>query len=167
MKKSELRGSSGRLVQAAGAALLVLLLVLLSPIVLVGVMLYGLWSLALYVAIWSLWCPRGRYVLFVSSDSPIWRDYVEREILPKLQGRAVILNWSQRKRWNRSLAVAAFRHFGGDRAFNPLAVVFRPFRFARTFRFFEPFQEFKRGRPEKVESLKERLFDTLDGLERR
>jgi hypothetical protein len=157
-----MRGSGRRLNAVAGTALLILLI----PLALVVVLFQALWGLILYVTIWLLWCPRGRYVLFVSSDSPIWRDYIEREILPRLRGRAVILNWSQRKRWNYSLAVAAFGYFGGDRAFNPLAVVFRPFRFAMAFRFFEPFQEFKHGKPEKVEKLKEQLFEALDALER-
>lgn len=76
----------------------------------------------LYLAVWLVWCVRGRYVLLVYSDSPIWRDYFKNEIIPVLDKRAVTLNWSQRKRWRLSLAVLAFRRFGGRREFNPLAV---------------------------------------------
>jgi hypothetical protein len=148
-----------------GAAIAILILVVLSPLVLVGVLFYALSGLVLYLAIWLLWCLRGRYVLFVYSDSPIWREYIEREVLPRLEGRAVVLNWSERKRWRKTLAVFAFRYFGGYRAFNPLAVVFRPFHFAKTFRFFEPFQEFKHGKPEKVEQMQTELFELLRAID--
>lgn len=146
-----------------GAVVSVSLFVLLSPLILVGAILYGLSGLVLYVAIWLGWCLRGRHVLLVYSDSPIWREYIEKEILPRLEGRAVVLNWSERKRWKNSLAVLAFRRFGGWRAFNPLVVVFRPFQFAKVFRFFEPFQEFKHGNSEKVGKMKTELFEALDG----
>ena len=55
------------------------------------------------------------------------------------------MNWSQRKRWRFSIARLAFHHFGGNREFNPIAVVFRPFRRTRTFRFWLPFKELKVG----------------------
>ena len=149
--------------RCSGAVVGVCLLVLLSPLlILVAVVLYVLSGFVLYVAIWLGWCARGRHVLLVYSDSPIWHEYIENEILPRLEGRAVILNWSERKQWKKSLAVLAFKRFGGWRAFNPLAVVFRPFQFAKVFRFFEPFQDFKHGDPGKVEKMKTELFEALD-----
>lgn len=138
------------------------LLVLASPIILIWAAFYVLSGFVLYVSIWLGWCVRGRDVLFVYSESPIWREYIENEILSKLEGRAVVLNWSKRKRWRISLAVLAFHRFGGWRAYNPLAVVFRPFRLPKVFRFYEPFQEFKHGKPEKVEQLKTELLKALD-----
>jgi len=95
-------------------------------------------TVCLHIVIWSWWYSRGRDVLFVYSESPIWHNYIERHILPDLGERAVVLNWSQRTRWRLSLARLAFYRFGGWRAFNPMAVVFRPFRRSRTFRFLQP-----------------------------
>ena len=80
--------------------------------------------------------------LFVYSDSPIWHEYIVQHFLPYLGERAVILNWSDRKLWRFSLARIAFRHFGGNREFNPLAVVFRPFGRTQAFRFWQPFRSF-------------------------
>lgn len=97
-------------------------------------------------------------MIFVYSDSPTWKEYIETEILPNLQDRAVILNWSERRNWKYSLAVLAFRYFGGYRNFNPIALVFRPFRFLKAFRFFEAFKEYKRGNPENVQRLKKDFF---------
>jgi hypothetical protein len=97
----------------------------------------------------------------VYSNSPIWKAYIEKEILPTIQNQAVILNWSERKNWKNSLAVLAFRYFGGQRNFNPMAVVFRPLRLAKTYRFYEAFKEFKYGNPDKVEQLKSRLLNDI------
>jgi hypothetical protein len=87
---------------------------------------------------------------------------MEREILPYIQHRAVILNWSERRNWKNSLAVLAFRYFGGFRNFNPLGMVFRPFHSVKTYRFFDAFKEFKHGSPKNVEKLKKELFDDIE-----
>ena len=116
-------------------ALALLLFVILLPLIAVAIALYLAFCLLqggfLNVVAWRCWCAHGRYVLFVYSDSPIWHDYIKEHILPRLGERAVILNWSQRSQWKRTLAVMTFRYFGGSREFNPMAVVFRPFRLAR------------------------------------
>jgi hypothetical protein len=101
---------------------------------------------ALYALVWTLWLPKGRDILFVYSDSPIWHEYMTTQILPLVQSRAVVLNWSERKLWPwLSLAVSVFHSFGGGREFNPLVIIFRPFARAKLFRFWQPFQDWKRG----------------------
>lgn len=120
-----------------------------------------IWSVSLHLLIWIWWCPRGRDVLFVYSDSPVWHDYIEAQILPRLGERAVILNWSQRQHWPISLARLAFSHFGRDRQFNPLAIVFRPFRRTRTFRFWQPFRDFKHGRPNELHKMEGEFFGLI------
>ena len=144
----------------------------LIPVILYAVLyltvflpLFALYSFCLRLAVWSWWCLRGRDILFVYSDSPVWRDYIEQRVLPYLGERAIVLNWSDRKRWHLSLKRMAFCHFGGDREFNPLAVVFRPFRRTRTFRFWQPFRDFKHGRPQELHKM-EREFFGLIGIER-
>jgi hypothetical protein len=137
-------------------ALLTLLLIVLAPLLIVAVLLYFLWGAILYLAIWLTW--RKQFVVFVYSDSPTWKEHIEREILPSIQHRAVILNWSERREWKNSLAVFAFRYFSGYRDFNPIALVFRPFRFVKTYRFFEAFKDFKHGDRKKVEELEKGFF---------
>lgn len=140
-------------------ALIALLAIALAPILIIAIFLYLLWGLFLYSVIWLTWTRRR--VLFVYSNSPIWKEYMEREILPYIQDRAVILNWSERKRWKPSLAVLAFRYFGGDRNFNPIGMVFRPFRFVKIYRFFEAFKEFKHGDAQKVERISKEFLDAV------
>jgi hypothetical protein len=138
-------------------ALGTLLLIILSPIVIIPVFLYFLWGGILYLTIWLT--SKKQSAIFVYSDSPTWKDYIEREILPYLKDRAVILNWSKRRHRKNSLAVLAFRYFGGYRNFNPIGIVFRPFRFVKTHRFFEAF---KHGNVKRVEEIKTELFEDLD-----
>jgi hypothetical protein len=88
----------------------------------------------------------GKFILLVYSDSPIWKDYFEQGILPRVQDHTVILNWSERRQWkNWSWGVQAFRHWGGRKDFNPMAIVFCNLRTIRIFRFYKAFQDHKRG----------------------
>jgi hypothetical protein len=102
-------------------------------------------------------------VLLVYSDSDTWHEYMTTQILPLVRDRAVVLNWSERKRWSRcSLGVAVFHHFGGAGDFNPLVVLFQPLRLARVFRFWsELSKDWKRGYKEPVERLTQELFANL------
>jgi hypothetical protein len=149
---------------------LTVLVVILSPILvplifllfLVLVILTGLAISLVYLSIWILWLTRGKDILFVYSDSPIWRDYMLTEMLPLISGRAIVLNWSERRAWKRSsLSVLAFRLFGGHKAFNPLIVLFRPFRRARKYRFWPAFREWKQGNRQAVERLKVEVAQAL------
>ena len=137
-----------------------LLLLVFFPVLLLGALFYLLWGLLLYVSIWVTW--KQRFVLFVYSDSPIWKEYIGTTVIPKLQDQAVLLNWSERKTWRNSLPVLVFKYFGGYKNFNPLALVFRPFHLVKDYRFFEAFQEFKYGKPQKVEKLTEELFKNIE-----
>jgi hypothetical protein len=148
---------------------LVVLAPLVAPLLILGAVVFLLYVVAtvcLHLTIWTWWCLRGRDILFVYSDSPIWHDYIEQAILPYLGERAVVLNWSHRKRWTVSVARLAFHHFGGYQQFNPMAVVFRPFRRSRRFRFWQPFRDFKHGHPEALYRMEREFFD-LVGVQRK
>jgi len=96
-------------------------------------------------------------------NSPNWQEHIEKEILPNLPERKVVLNWSERSQWkNLSLAKIVFYHFGGGyREYNPMAVIFRPFRRAKVFRFYEPLKDFKHGKPEALLKIETEFFRTL------
>src|SRR5437016_10637014 len=131
------------------------MVVLLLPLILLAIVAYLVYRLSILVAVWLLWCTRGKSILFVYSDSPIWKEYVADHFLPRLTNHAVVLNWSERRQWRKrfSLPVMAFRAIGGFREFNPMAVVFRPLRFSKVFRFWKPFKDFKHGNEEPLEKM--------------
>lgn len=144
------------------AALVVIVLPFVLPLALLAITLHLLYRLVLYLLVWALWLPRGKDILFVYSDSPIWHEYMTTHVLPLVQDRAVVLNWSERKAWKRwSLAVAVFRHFGQGREFNPMVLLFRPFQLARPFRFWSAFKDWKRGYTESVDRLRQELLSNL------
>jgi hypothetical protein len=137
--------------------------VVMSPLILVVLFLWLLASLLLCVLVWLLWCTRGKDILFVYSDSPIWYDYVEVHIIPRIESRAVILNWSKRRHWLRrwTLAALVFRNFGGGREFNPLALYFRPFRLHQSFRFWKAFRDWKHGRTATLKQIEGDFFRNI------
>jgi hypothetical protein len=79
------------------AAFFVPLLLLTLPVLLVCAVFYRMYRITLYLLIWLLWLRNGKDVLVVYSDSPIWHEYMTTQILPLVQQRAVVLNWSERK----------------------------------------------------------------------
>jgi hypothetical protein len=79
------------LVRLKNAALVVVLLPLVVPLALVAIVFHLLYRIALYVLVWILWLPKGKDILFVYSDSPIWQDYMTTQVLPLLGARAVVL----------------------------------------------------------------------------
>ena len=150
----------GSILLAVLATPLVLLVIL--PLALIAIILYFLNRLAVCLLVWTLCLPQGKDVLMVLSESPIWHDYMSSEILPLVRERTVILNWSRRTKWPRlSFAAHVFRTFRGERNSNPLVVVFRPFRGAEVFRFWQAFWDWKHRHRESVERLKQRLLATL------
>lgn len=141
------------------------LIIVSLPILLAGAVVWLAVALCVLVAAWVLALPTGRYTLVVYSNSPIWQEYFEQRVLPHVAGRAVVLNWSERKRWRLTLPVMLFRIVAGSRNHTPIAMVFRPFRWPRTFRFYQPFRAFKHGNPTEVECLREALLTLLDDLD--
>ncbi len=109
-------------------------------------------------AVWSLWLPRGKDTLVVYSQSPHWKKYFESGLLPKLERRAMVLDWSERSRWSSfDSRVALFRVFKGDKSFVPMILVVQPFQRPKTFRFYEAFQDFKHGKERRLRELESQV----------
>ncbi len=146
----------------ANAARIIIVLPIVIPLVVIAIPLVLLHRAVLYMMIWMLWIPKGKDTLVIYSDSPIWRDYMTQQILPLVEERAVVLNWSERKRWYKwSFAPHVFRSFAGAYAFNPIVILFRPFRRAAIFRFWDAFRDWKRGYTEPVQRLRNDLLSKL------
>jgi hypothetical protein len=143
------------------------LVILLVPLILALVALAMLgWvasAIALHVLTLVVWLPTGRRVLFVYSDSPNWKSHIETEVLPRLPPKAVVLNWSQRSRWPWwSLSVWLFRFYAGTREYNPLAIVIRPWRGPKLFRFWKAFRDYKHGKVQTLQSLETSFFQSIE-----
>jgi len=114
-------------------SILLAVVILTAPLWIVGVVIVLLARVfqvvVLYTLVWAWWIsPAPRRVLFVYSDSPNWKEYIEGNILPKLPANTVVLNWSDRLSWRTfNLSVMLFRCFAGGREFNPIGLVFERF----------------------------------------
>ena len=156
------RQKTSRVERFIQVALVLLLLPLLLPILLIALVLHFLSKTVLYLTIWLWWVPKGKDILFVSSNSPIWQGYMATEIFPLVADRAVVLNWSERTKWSRlSLPVRVFRSFSGQRDFNPMVLVFRPLRRARVFRFLPALKEWKHGHTANLDQIRRDLMLAL------
>jgi hypothetical protein len=143
--------------------MLPILLVTVVPMVIVVGGIYLFVAVLLHIAVVLLWLPRGRSVLFVYSDSPIWQAYIEAEILPRLPPQTTVLNWSNRKNWPRfSLPTWLFNMFAGSREFNPIAIVFRPLAPPKRFRFWRAFRDYKHGKPERLRQVEADFFRCVE-----
>jgi|SRR5690242_16530414 len=138
------------------------LIVALLPLILLALLLFALHRAILYVLVWLVWLPRGKDILVVYSNSPVWQEYMTEQVLPLVEDRAIVLNWSERSSWRKwRLTQQVFYSFGGHREFNPLVVLFRPLRRARLFRFWSAFKDWKHGHTENLEALKDDLRMSL------
>ena len=109
-------------------AFIALLLPIILPLLIVGLVLHFLNNIVIYLFVWVWWLPKGKDVLYVSSDSPVWKEYMETEVFPLVAERAIVLSWSARSKWPKwSFAVRVFRTFGRGRDFNPWSYCFALF----------------------------------------
>lgn len=123
------------------ALVVALLAVVALPLLLVHVLVWLFRSAALHLAVWLR---HRKLVVFVYSDSPKWKQHVEKNILPGLPAGSVVINRSYP--WSKgSLAGRMFRYFGGRHEYCPIGIVAERWRTVRVFRFFRSFQEAHHG----------------------
>lgn len=109
---------------------------------------------------WLRYGSNGRFILFVYSNSPNWKDYIETNILPRIESHAVTLNWSERKRWNdeHPFEKRVFRRWAGYTEFNPVAIIFPPAGEVKVIRFWLAFRDYKHGKADRLKRAEEELF---------
>jgi hypothetical protein len=134
------------------------LLLLLIPFVLVWLVISLAVSLLVLSVIWLAWPVKGKDLLVVYSDSPLWQAYFESGLLPQVRSRAEVLNWSQRSRWPRwSLARIAFNRFKKAKEYVPVVIRFSPLSWPTQVRLYRAFHDCKHGNPQNLLGLEGEL----------
>lgn len=138
---------------------------LIFTIPLIFAIAYLIYGHVLLVAAWWRW--RGTQIrgILVFSNSPNWQDYIEQDWIPRLGEQVVVLNWSERGSWRKSLEVRIFRLFGiadNNFNFNPLLIYFRGLRYPLVYRYFFAFRDAKHGNPEALQRLERHMFARFD-----
>ena len=79
----------------------------------------------LKVRFWIRHGRKGKFILFVYSDSSNWKDYIETKIISRIENHSIILNWSKRREWESrmSFETKLFNHWAGSGEFTPTAIV--------------------------------------------
>lgn len=151
----------GSKILGAFAMLLVIpFLVPVIPLIALLFILYAIKTLILRIAVLLFWSTRKIQLLYVYSNSPNWKIYIEQNILPRLPDQKILLNWSERQLWQRfSLASLVFNHYKKQRDYNPMAIAIKPFSKARVFRFYSAFCDLKHNKPETLQKIEKEFFD--------
>src|SRR5919106_1135488 len=76
----------------------------LAFMIVYGVLLRPVMRGFLVSAVALRWRPSGKRALFVYSDSPNWKPYLDRHVIPLIKDKVVLLNWSERNKWHRALS---------------------------------------------------------------
>jgi hypothetical protein len=165
--------------------LFVLLFILLFPLILlIAVIFVILWLRVRYVQrprllrrVKKEWLPQSKFILFVYSDNELWKNYAEKNIIPKIASHSVILNWSRRKDWisSNSLEARLFRNLQwgkewiwrrnvrmGGQDYNHMAIIFKPWNKPKTISFWKAFKDYKFEKYEKLKAAEQELYAYLE-----
>jgi hypothetical protein len=125
-------------------------------------------GLELKVRFWLRHGRKGKMILFVYSDSSNWKDYIEKNILPRIEAHAIILNWSKRREWGSrmKLETKLFNQWAGPGEFVPVAILFSPIGKVRTFRLWQLSEKPKQGKISVSREAERALFETVKQLDR-
>jgi hypothetical protein len=122
----------------------------------------------LKVRFWLRHGRHGKMILFVYSDSSNWKEYIETNILPRIEARSIILNWSKRREWGSQMQLETklFNQWAGQGEFVPVAILFSRTGEVRTFRLWQLSQNPKHGKGGVSKEAERALFDTVKQLGR-
>jgi hypothetical protein len=96
-----------------------------------------------------------------------WKNYIEANILPRIEGHAIILNWSRRREWGAQLQLETklFNQWAGPGEFVPVAILFSLMGKVRTFRLWQPSENPKRGKEKISKEAEQVLFEAVKPFE--
>jgi hypothetical protein len=139
---------------------------------------HTLYGLLLLVAAWWKWHGSSVRGILITSDSPTWKEHIEQQWLRRLQEQVIVLNWSQRNSWPRSLEARLFRYFClteyqilfisvGEQTqnFNPALILLRGLYYPYVYRFYYAFRDAKHGRTEALNKLETHMYAQFENPE--
>lgn len=109
------------------------------------------------------WFPQGKWILFVYSNSPKWKDDIESTIIPKINSKSIILNWSEHKTWPKSLASKIFFYYSKtkktkNKVSYPIAIIFKSLSRPKVIELRQAYRDFNLHRNNNILTLKKELI---------
>jgi hypothetical protein len=122
----------------------------------------------LKVRFWIRHGRKGRFILFVYSDSSTWKDYVETKILPRIEARSVVLNWSTRREWEAQMQfeMRLYDQWAGPGGFVPVAMIFPITAKARVYRLWQRSDNPKHGKDKVSKEAEKSFFEAMEQKDR-
>ena len=141
----------------------IILAIVLSPLILLVLLWPFLVGVRLNIRFRKKWGSQNKYILYVYSESPNWQQYIENNILPVINKRAVLLNWSKRSEWKNKTPLEAkiMFHWGDGKEFNPMAIIFAPKGKVKVIRFHQAFIDLKHGNDVLLKEKETELYGYL------
>jgi len=138
-------------------------LALLSPVLILWGVARSAYQRTLQFLFWLKWHHYHKFVVFVYSDHPHWKEYIETKILPQIAPHSVTLNRSRPAQWKqRQLETLIWTHWGGPVEYSPVAIVFPPHRPPCVLRFWTPFKALHYGKEAPLLAARAALFELVD-----
>jgi len=144
-----------------------LFLVFVIPYVLVALPIMLIWlsveSLLLRIWFWFNHKRHGRDVILITSESPIWSDYIRENILPRVENRALVMNWTERRFWRQDMPIAAraYQRWSGEKGMVPSVILVRGFWKIENFSLYQAFRDYKHGKQTTLREIEDKLLSTL------
>jgi hypothetical protein len=139
------------------------LLVVLSPVLILWGAARSSYQWTLRFLFWLKWHHYNKFIVFVYSDNPHWKEYIESKLLPHIAPHSVTLNRSQPAQWRyRQLETLIWTHWGGSVEYSPVAIVFPPHDPPCVFRFWTPFKALHYGKEAPLLAARAEFFALVD-----
>jgi hypothetical protein len=122
----------------------------------------------LKVRFWARYGRKGKTILFVYSDSSNWKDYIETNILPRIEAHSIVLNWSKRREWGSRMQFETklFNQWDGQGEFVPVAILILPMGKVRIFRLWQLSENSKHGKAKVSKEAEQALLETVKQFDR-
>jgi hypothetical protein len=115
---------------------------------------------------WLRHSRKGKFVLFVYSDSSNWKDHIETHILPHIEPHSVILNWSKRREWESRMRfeMKVFDQWAGSNEFTPTAILFPSLGSVKVIRLWHSSPSAKHGKDKRSKESERDLLAAVNQL---
>lgn len=106
--------------------------------------------------------PEGKFILFTYSDSPNWAQYIEANILPKIEDHSIIINRTKYPDWKSQFKTEKRAvELWASLKINPLAIIFTETGKVKIIEFYDAFRDLKHGKEQTINSKCEELMNAL------
>lgn len=109
------------------------------------------------------WFPQNKVALLVYSDSPNWKEYIDKNWIPKIGNRVTTLNWSESNQPGKEKSLESKIHlrFSPPKGYVPMIIFFNKKGPPQVISFHKAFLNFKHEKDYLLKKKEKQLFELL------